>query len=375
MHTRVLAFVLVIALLTLPLSVAAQDDPRAFPKAFAAQLQKALDKAVSPEIVPGAVLLIDAPKARFFSAAGYADVEGQVLMTPERAFRIGSLTKMFTAVVLLQLQEEGFLSLDDRMIDWLPEEMPKLPYDDRITVRQLLNHTAGVYNYTDDQMLIELYGADPLTAPSLDVIFERLSALATPAFAPGESWAYSNTNYLLAGKVIEQVTSQPVAEVFRARIFAPLGLSHTYLAGAEPDSPALVHGYTTDADSGEQVDTLLWDVSWAWTAGALVSTAEDLLIFVRALFAGALFQDPSSLEQMLTVVDVGGGVGYGLGIGTSSGGDWGHSGGIPGYVSTLTYIPSEDLVLVVLLNGDSPRFNPSLLNLAIRQALRVATAP
>ena len=335
------------------------------------QIQAALDEQVEAGNTVGITLLIDSPVGTFAGASGYADLENEVPLQPDDAFRIGSITKMFTSTVILQLVEEGVLRADDTLVEWLPDIA--VPNNDRITLRHLMNHTSGIPNYTDDETLVEQYIANPTEPQGIETLVEWINTLDTALFEPGADWSYSNTNYILLGLVIEAATGSTSAEQYRSRIFEPLGMAHTYLADAEPATVELVQGYTPD--DGVWVNTTAWNVNWAWTAGALVSTPSDLAIFIRALFAGELFAQPDTLAALLDTSGTGAdryglGIGYippaGLGLSPMAGAAWGHGGGIPGYLTELTYVPDLDLVIVTMRNSEGPVNTGRLVYTALR---------
>jgi D-alanyl-D-alanine carboxypeptidase len=263
---------------------------------------------------------------------------GAARLDPYRAIgtddevRVGSITKSMVATVALQLVGEGRLALDDTLQQWLPGVVPGA---DQITIRMLLNHTSGIYNYTDDPDFIPAVLANPYRywSPA------ELIAVATshpPVFAPGTSWSYSNTNYILVGLVLEKITGTPIQTLLARRIIRPLHLRGTFFATSGAFGGPYAHGYLPPSLTGAgYVDASGWPPSWAWAAGAVVSTAPDLARFYRALLSGRLLT-PRLLAQMTTTVEVAPGFGYGLGIYTQEtpcGTVWGHDGGIPGYVS------------------------------------------
>jgi D-alanyl-D-alanine carboxypeptidase len=246
--------------------------------------------------------------------------------------RVGSITKSMVATVALQLVGEGRLRLGDNVEHWLPG---LIPGGDEITIRMLLNHTSGIYNYTDDPGFIPAIVADPYRYWSP----RELVALATshePVFEPGTGWSYSNTGYILVGLVLEKVTGTPIQTLLNRRVIKPLHLHDTFFATSGRFRGSYAHGYLPPSITGAgYLDVSGWPPSWAWAAGAVVSNADDLARFYTALMSGRLLR-PWLLKQMTTTVEVGEGFGYGLGIYTMStpcGEIWGHDGGIPGYVS------------------------------------------
>lgn len=321
-----------------------------------------------PRRVPGAVLLVDTPAGRFLEAAGVADLASGEPVTVDDRFEIGSITKLFTAVALLQLQEEGALSLDDPLAKWLPDLAAEIPYGDEMTLRQLATHTAGLGDYERD-----LYPMpQALTNPSIlgkayapTELVRWVAENKPPLFPPGASgrWMYSNTGYVILGMVLEAVTGQPLGEIYRERIFELLGMESAILLEDAPAVGETVRGY--NAMTGEYVDATGWNPSGAWASGALAMNAPDLARFAQALAGGELFQDPQSLAQMTDFVSTGqprGFTGYGLGLAQLAGGTWGHAGGTPGFGAVLLIRPDEGVTAVWLGNSGSFNVNPEELS-------------
>jgi D-alanyl-D-alanine carboxypeptidase len=291
--------------------------------------------------------------------SGVADIRTGAPVPHNGYFRMGSNTKTFAAVIVLQLVAERRLSLEDTVDRWLPGVVAGNGNDGRrVTVRQLLQHTSGIYNYTND-----LPGLESPEA-YLEHRFEHLDPeeLVTiamkhePVFAPGTSWDYSNTNYILAGMIIEKITGKRWAALVRERITRPLGLAQTYSPGDVPSLPRPhARGYQQFEPGGPLVDTTLLNVSWGWAAGDLVTTPTDLARFWRALQGGRLL-DPAQMEEMHrtvlaeTVQDIWPGSRYGLGImwtPTGCGGYWHHGGDVPG-TSTVNGVSGDGREAVVL---------------------------
>lgn len=359
--------VLCAGLLIYPLGLHAQTAPE-FPPDVVAEIQAALNAEVEENDIPGAVLLIDTPRARFAGASGFADLETQTPLQPDDAFQIGSVTKMFTGVLILQLAEEGLLGLNDPLNVWLPDIAATFPYGDQITLRQLLQHTSGMFDIEDDEELLARYIANPYQPIPLPEMIEQ-AATHSAVFAPGEGTHYSSTGYLLLGLVIETVTGMPYAEAVRSRILEPTGMTHTYLLDLEPPITELVRGYARNNDVW--LDVTDWDRSWAGAAGGGVSTPTDLALFIRALFNGELFTNPDTLDEMLHT-ETGGEIEYGLGIRRMTSPDdpalgWGHGGRTVGFRAMLIYIPRVDTVFVLMINNGD--IGPSLNNM-IRPVLR-----
>jgi D-alanyl-D-alanine carboxypeptidase len=273
---------------------------------------------------PGAIGLVRAGETRRYAAAGYADVARREPADVRQRFRIASNTKAFTAAVVLQLVGEKRLSLDAPVSRWLPEAPPD------ITVRQLLNHTSGLYDPTTEK---EFW--TPYLSGDRGYVY-RPADIVAAALPHARVAGYSNTNYLVAGLLIEKVTGRSaVSEVYR-RILVPLHLVDTSFPTVDPRIHGRhLHGYALDGHT----DLTVFSPSYDWTAGALVSTLDDLAKFHRALFDGTLLR-PAELAELKTTAEVDG-VSMGLGVDRleipcENGGKqvvWGDSGGGPGFSS------------------------------------------
>ncbi len=333
-----------------------------------AQLDLLLTQGVTPRLPsplggaslfpasPGAILLLDTPDGRYLKAAGQARREDRNPMQPGDSFQVGSITKLFVGVLLLQLEEDGVLSLDDPLARWLPDEAARIPGGDRITLRMLANHTAGLADYTDGALAIDSAGGSR----------EQLETQYTPGeliepvldqpllFTPGESgrWRYSNTGYILLGMALERASGRPLDELLAERIFQPLGMNDTRLPDGIPEPGSIVDGYRSFA--GE--NTTRWNTSQAWAAGAIQSSMPDLLAFARALASGAVFRDPATLERMMTVVRSPelagtGWSGYGIGIAEFDAGVWGHFGRTPGFEAVMMIWPERGTTVIGTANA------------------------
>ena len=359
---------------------ATQEAPQPFPPEVLATIQAEMDDLTVGELPPGMVVWIDAPQYRFAGASGLANLTDDTPMSPEGAFRIGSITKMFTATVIMQLVEAGVLSLDDPLAQWLPEVAAQLPYGDEITLRHLLAHTSGLFNVVEH----EAYFADLFTQMVVDeaagtvtldcVERDPNDTLARyvygkeAQFAPGTQWRYSNTNYTLLGMIIETATEMPLAEAYRTNIYEPLGMTATFLDCYEAPLVDVVHGYTGSGDDLSDLTEL--HESIGWSAGGLVSTPSDLTAFARGLFGGALFDNPETLATMTTTAaNSTNGLGVMLQDDTM-----GHAGYIAGYRSALNYAPELDTVIVILYNHDGadPEQNLADMMSPVRSLLEAA---
>ena len=327
-HATLTVLWLALALVVVPTAVPA-SAAREPATGREAKLQQALDALVAAG-VPGALALVRVGDRTIRLASGYGNLAPRTPMRATDRFRIGSATKPFVAAVVLQLVGERKLSLADTVEHWLPGVVPN---GERITVRQLLNHTSGLFEYLEDKRVL---GGWPNRIPTRVWTPRELVAIAVshpPLFAPGTRWSYSNTNYFLLGLIVQAVTKEPLETELRERVFAPLGLRKTSFDTTTRIAGRYAHGYERVGgrplrDIGEISPSLYW------AAGAVVSTADDLVRFFDELLSGRLLR-PNLLEAMRTTVPVSPFQQYGLGVYRSRipcrGPFWGHGGGMPGY--------------------------------------------
>ena len=376
---RWISLVLAIVLLASALIACGEDKEteKQFDEELASQLQAALEAAVeSPDTnYPGAVLHVSSPElGTWTGAAGLGEIDTDTVMRPDDKFRAGSLTKPFISVIVLQLVEEGLIALDDTLPEVLPESVTgKFPNSDQMTVRMLLNHTAGLPDFMDlaGPELIGVALGGPGVEPNPGKVwteeeFLDFAAALEPLFAPGEAQGYSNTDYLLLGMVIEEATGQTWREEFRDRIIEVLDLENTLLP--EIDDRTIpgdyAHGYA-DFGGGVMDATELTTASVVGAAGgqSLVTTPEDLARFMDAALAGELFQKDETLDEMLTWVDWPDGNplspyldNYGLGLMMADFGSGiegiGHSGDTPGgYHVFAFHLPDQDMTISGAVNS------------------------
>jgi len=352
----------------IPCSSFAAGPPAADARDGPGRLARDLDAIVAAG--PTAALAeVSGPAGAERAAAGVIRIGRPAPALAGGRFRIGSTTKAFVATVVLQLVAELRLRLDDTVAVWLPGVVPG---GNRITVRQLLNHTSGLVNYTD--------GMDLTAAGWLRQRFRswqpaELVALATaqpPLFEPGGGWAYSNTNYVLLGMVVEAVTGQNHATEIERRIIRPLGLRHTESPGERVTiGGPHAHGYLPVGPEGSEkpVDVTRMNASVAGAAGDMISTTADLNTFFHALLTGRLLP-PAQLSAMTTMVP---GHNYGLGLEstTLSCGVTllGHGGGTFGYATGSFHTPDGRLHLSMSVNrylGDPSPFSERMINRIFR---------
>ncbi|MBP5939604.1 serine hydrolase domain-containing protein [Streptomyces acidiscabies] len=311
--------------------------------------------------VPGVTLTARENGATWSMTAGVGNLRTGKPRSAGDHYRVGSITKTFVATVLLQLEAEGRLSLDDTVEKWLPGVVHGNGHDgSRITLRQLLNHTSGIYNYTED----EQFGRDYFLkdgfyknrfTPRTPSYAVGLAMSHAPNFEPGTDWLYSNTNFILAGMVIEKATGHPYGAEVRTRIINPLHLKGTSVPGNSvtlPRPASRAYGKLAETADGPTYDVTELNPSIAGSAGEMISTSADLTRFYSALLQGKLLP-PAQLKEMKTVHPASG---YGLGIGggTLSCGVtvWGHDGGIHGSSSVALTTADGKHAVAFNLNAD-----------------------
>lgn len=306
--------------------------------------------------LPGAVVAVYADgKPLVERAFGVASLETDEPLTRAHHFRVASLAKPLIATVLLQLVDEGKVALDDP----IAQHLPKVPASDRITPRMLAQHTSGLRNYIALPEVKQAFAAEPQRAWTTDELLEFAFGFG-PHFQPeDDGWMYSNTNYILLGKLIEQIEGKPLATIIQDRICTPLGLKGTFYS-IDPALPEpFARGYQMGSSQGPTFwrgeGETHWDVTDAspsmWHgAGAVISTLDDTRRFIEAVAKGELVSQSSHAEQMRWrktgyPVDYR----YGLGVINYMGGV-GHDGSVPGYQVTATHDPQRNITVVVLAN-------------------------
>jgi D-alanyl-D-alanine carboxypeptidase len=319
----------VLSLLAAPAHAA---PARTMPKPDLNGLKDVLRTALE-EGAPGAMARIDDHGSVAWAAVGVADRKsGRTISNADR-FRIGSVTKTFSAVVLMQLADEGRLRLDTSVDHYLPGLLP----DRTITVRQLLGHRSGLYDYTNDMFASAIPGFEAVRSKVFtyrQLVDRSLRHKRTNA--PGAAYAYSNTNFVVAGMLIEKLTGHSVKTEYQNRIIKPLKLRDTLYVHPDKKIPGRhADGYLTPDNAGAPlVDATDQTVSWAQSAGAVISSTRDLNTFLSALLGGRLMS-PAQLKQMERMVPVNSSQSYGLGLrsrhlscGVSV---YGHTGAVQGY--------------------------------------------
>jgi CubicO group peptidase (beta-lactamase class C family) len=323
---------------------------------------KARLEKLTTDNLPGMAVLVARDGALLYQGGfGWADLETKTPVTPDTCFRIGSISKQFTAAAILRLADEGKLALDDP----LEKFFPGFPNGPSITLRHLLNHTSGLHSYTDKPEFLGRV-TQPIAATELVAWIK-----SDPAdFPPGTGFHYNNSGYFLLAQIVAQVSSKPFAQYLQQEFFGPLGMQNTgTFENAEPPKAAAL-GYSLE--DGKTTPALNWDMSWASGAGALYSTVGDLFRWNEALFGGKVLK-PESFRAMTTPVtlppDVDG-MNYGFGLGMSEISRLpaiSHSGGLHGWSSDLIRLPQQNFTVIALANALPPvaGYEPSAVTRAL----------
>ena len=290
----------------------------------------------------GNALIVQRDKILLQKSYGYKNFATHVLNDSNTIFQIGSVTKQFTATVILKLQEEGKLSVNDKLNKYFPE----FKYADAITIQNLLTHTSGIHNYTDDidaaDSAIVCNPADKQLA--LDIMFKH-----DLDFKPGSQFEYDNSGYYLLGLIIEKVTGKSYEQNVRDIIFTPLQMNHSLFDFKHSSDANIATGYQTLNDSVQkEASAWRWDSTVSYAAGAIWSTTSDLYKWAQAI-ANKKILSSGSWKAMLTPhLEK---YGYGVFIDSMFGKQTiSHGGGIPGFISYLCYYPDDDVTIILLNN-------------------------
>ncbi|MBN3521137.1 beta-lactamase family protein [Algoriphagus lutimaris] len=306
----------------------------------------------------GNVLLKANGEVLYARSLGFKDVGEGVKLDDDTRFRVGSITKMFTTVMVFQAVEEGKMKLDQKLSEFIPE----IPHSDQITISMLLQHRSGIHNFTNDD-LYDTYFTSPQTREQLVEIIKDGGS----DFEPDSKGEYSNSNFVLLTFILEDVYNESYSELVEEKITKPLQLEHTLVGQEKGTNEAKSYSYE-DGWEEEQVT----DMSIPLGAGAIVSTAEDLGKFIEGLFSGKLISE-ESLALMKEIKD-----GYGRGMFQFPYYEkiaYGHNGGIDGFSSMIGYLPAEDVTVCILSNGSNYNNNNIILAILDTQFGREVKIP
>ena len=323
----------------------------------AEQIDALLTKYHNFGLFNGTVLVAEGGEVIYKRAFGHANMEWDIPNTPATKFRIGSVTKQFTATLILQLVEEGKIDLQERITSYIPS-YPKAQ-GDRITIHQLLTHTSGIPSYTGLPNFESEFSRDPYEPDSFLAVFSGLDL----EFDPGAEWRYNNSGYFLLGVIIEKVTGKPYDKVLRERILLPLGLDNSGYDHYGEIIERHATGYVKAGGGYEHAAYL--DTSIPYAAGMMYSTVEDLYKWDQRLYDNGPFQKPETKALMFTphaVVAGDSSMHYGYGwfirtvpVGKDTVKVIEHGGGIPGFITGFWRMPEERHTVIVMDNTTNPK--------------------
>ncbi len=339
---RLPAFAALLLLLCLyaPGTAAAQDEQAV------REMDELMSKTYPPNEPGASVIVVKDGKTLLRKGYGLADVELGVKVEPDMVFRLGSMTKQFTAAAILMLAEQGKLSLSDDMTKFFPD----YPSNGRVvTVEHLLTHTSGIKSYTGIPAWRKMWRNDMTVAELIDLFKNE-----PPDFAPGEQWAYNNSGYVLLGAIIEKVSGQTYEQFLRKNIFEPLGMTHTFYGSATRLIPRRVPGYSKTKDGLQNAEYL--SMTQPYAAGSLLSTVDDLALWDASLYTEKLLKQ-SSLQKAWTNYTLKDGTSAGYGYGWAKWQYEGHTviehgGGIQGFTTDGVRMPDDRVYVAVLTNRD-----------------------
>jgi D-alanyl-D-alanine carboxypeptidase len=346
---------------------AAPPAPAPTEPAYAAKVRPELEQLAHDLLVTGAVAMVRSPElGDWTTTIGTRTFRGTDPVQAGDRIRIGSVTKTWTGTVILQLVDEGKIRLDDPVSKYRPD----VPNGQNITIEQLLTMRSGLGNYTTSHEVNQRMDADPASVFDPEELIAI--GLAEPVkFPPGQGYFYSNTNTVLLGRIIEQLTGNPLEAEFGRRILTPLGLTaSSFPARADnalPEPRSNGYTYGTNVETAETnvlspekqaaaragtlspIDTTLANPSWAWSAGAGISTADNLVTYLQALVGGGLLSgemQKTRLESIRPIDPAHAELGYGLAL-AKFGPLYGHTGELPGYNTFAGYDPERKITVVV----------------------------
>jgi len=344
--TSMIIWAMLVSLLALSVSGSARE--REFDKETQEKMEKALDKAMEESRSPAAIVGVWAPgEGIWLVAKGKADIEtGQLAQIKDKT-RLGSVTKTFVATAVLQLVDEGKIGLDEAANKYLSF----MPGESKVTVRQLLNHSSGIFDAeNDDPIFAKAVNENPSRRLFPQEIVE-VSLAHEPYNQPGKGAHYSNTNYKLLGMIVEEVTGKDLRVVIQEKIIDRLGLSNTVFA-TQPDIRGdHLHGYAVL--ESETIDVTTQPSIWIlWASGNMVSNLQDQKEWARALGRGALLSK-KTYEEMMSWIELEtrtGKIEYGLGVFKVGDSFIGHAGVVTGYYGRIAYDPGTDITIVLFFN-------------------------
>jgi CubicO group peptidase (beta-lactamase class C family) len=333
-------------------------------------LGEIVDRTMEPfngkDSVPGiAVLIAKNGKILYEKGYGNANIEKAIPVSPDTKFRIGSITKQFTAASILRLQEQGKINVNDKLSQYIPD----FPRGNEVTIYQLLTHTSGIHSYTNRDDF-----NSRIISPVSDTSLIKLIESGGFDFDPGESISYSNSGYFILGYLVSKISEKSYSNYLSDEFFKPLGMKNTgvYINTNRPANEAIGYAF----ENGNLVKPPDWDMTWAGGAGAIYSTVNDLFIWNEAVFNGKVL-NAASLKMAFTQAKLNNGqqasgMAYGFGwmLPSYRGMKFiAHGGGLDGFLSYLLRQPEENITICVLTNASPPyqNFDPSMISMELAE--------
>lgn len=334
---------------------------------LAAAIDDLLQKSYKPGEPGASVIVVKDGKVVFRKGYGKANLELGVAIEPEMVFRLGSITKQFTAVAILMLAEQGKLSVGDEITKYLPDLPAR---GQKITIEHLLTHTSGIKSYTSLPEWLSLWRKDMTLKELIDLFKDK-----PPDFAPGESWSYNNSGYILLGAIIEKASGQSYKDFIEKQIFAPLGMNHSFYDSTDRVIAGRVSGYSKGKEGF--VNCAYLSMTQPYAAGSLMSSVDDLALWDAALNTEKLVKQ-ESLKRAWTPAVLNNGkpthYGYGWAMNSYEGHKIvAHGGGIHGFSTDAIRLPDDRVFVAVLTNRDTGEPSPD--DIAFRIAALMVGKP
>jgi len=353
-----------IAILAVSMFYCSKDSPTAPEPTIGEELQAALDNAIATYGGKGVSLAVILPDGQtWIGTSGIST--GSTPISPDMLFSIGSATKTFTATVILQLADEGVLTLEDSLFEWLPS-FPNI--DSTITIRQLLNHTNGIYNFTEHPDIWNDIFVDLYRQWTIEELINGYTL--APYFPPGTNWHYSNVGYLLLRMIIREATGQSISSQYRERLFTPTGLTGMFTAVEEYPTGPVANGWFDIDNNGvyDDFSNVPQTAFYSAIGGGVFATAEDFALWVKAMWHDRVVLNPEYYNQMMDFHSPTPGeplaAGYGLGVvwfnpdlfnGLTV---FGHSGNPIGYAAGGLYLADYGVCLAIFDNTEEGETMP-----------------
>lgn len=345
-------------------------EPPPPPVVAVVDYQNIIDEIVSDDI-PGIIMLVESPEAKFIGSAGFSDVETSQTMQISDVMPTASSGKKMIALLALQLADEGALNLDDTIDTWLDADvLSQIENSAQITLRQLLNHTSGIFNFVDvndGDTYTELLLSEPDVLKT-DIDFIALAYNQPAYFMPGEGYAYSNTGYALAGLILDKVLGEHHSTELRNRYFDPLGMTSTFYRGIEASQGDFTSGYVT-TDEGDIINAKPFLINTAQASAPVVSSVEDMAIFLKMLITDDAFVNDDVRNNMFGETNLitqpsGDKTGLGIDVVEIQGNTvYAHAGLTFGYMVQSAYIEDKETSITIFLNCGSGGEDPCSLGL------------